>query len=201
MDNELRVDSMNGQSVVAKTAEAIKSDNESEIFALLDNDSQTAQMFTPFGSQTWLGYAAQIGKLKALKALEKIGLDINQGDKREGRKPICSAAANNHLEVVEYLLSKGASLDTDRSVSNPLFAAIVGNSKETIELLLKAGIDASIRYNSKTMENMDALAFAIMRGCSDGANLIANHIANGDVSIAENLLLSAREIAEKNAYK
>lgn len=192
---------MTEKSLPARIIDAIKKEETEALRDLLERNPEQKTANTFIGGQTWLGYACQLGKLNAAKELVRLGLDVNAGDNRDGARPICSAAANNHLEVVEYLLSKGASLDTDRSVSNPLFAAIVGNSKETIELLLKAGIDASIRYNSKTMENMDALAFAIMRGCSDGANLIANHIANGDVSIAENLLLSAREIAEKNAYK
>lgn len=191
---------MSGKSIASQIVEAIKAEDIDLFKRLFEENPTQRDIHTPFGSQTWLGYAAQIGKLKSIKELESLGLDINLGDKREARKPICSAAANDHSEVVEYLLSRGADLDTDLAVRNPLFAAIVGNSIESIHLLLESGINVDVRYDSDTMHNMDALAFAVMRGCIEGARLIALSNVQDTVQ-AEELLIEAREIAESNTQR
>ena len=67
---------------------------------------------------------------------------------------------------------------------NPLFARIVGRSPEVAYLLLERGIDTRVRYNTETMKNMDAVAFAMMWGrvaalLQSGAdpNLEADHDA------------------------
>jgi ankyrin repeat protein len=199
MDKGLLEGDMSTQSTASKIVEAIKLENLDMIRTLFKNNPDQKKLFTPFGSQTWLGYAAQTGKLNSLKVLEDIGISIDQGDKRENRKPICSAAANNHDDVVDYLLGKGAELDTETSVSNPLFAAIVGDSVRAIKLILKAGINSQVRYNTNTMKDMDALAFSIMRGCRDGAELIALHASSNNRSKADELITSAREVAKGNA--
>lgn len=200
MGKELLGDrNMSTKTIASQIVEAIKAEDTALLRRLFEENPNQRDVYTPFGSQTWLGYAAQIGKLKSIKELESLGLNINLGDKREGRRPICSAAANDHSEIVEYLLSKGADLDTDLAVRNPLFAAIVGSSIESICLLLESGINVDARYDSDTMHNMDAIAFAVMRGCTEGARLIALSSVQ-DTAKAEELFIEARKIAKSNAY-
>ncbi len=195
-----REGNMNKKSTASLIVNAIKDENVEVIRGLFENDPPQKDFITPFGGQTWLGYSAQIGKLSSLQELERIGISIDKGDIHENIRPICGAVAGNHIEIVEYLLSKEARLDTDISVRNPLFAAIVGNSLTSIKLLLDAGIDAEARYNSDTMQNMDALAFALMRGCVDGAELIAKHISEKNNVDINKLISEADKIATMNAF-
>lgn len=190
---------METKSIPAQIVDAIKSEDCESIIKLLRDNPEQITTFTPFGGQTWLGYAAQLGKLNSVKTLVTVGLDVNKGDKYEDGKPLCSAAANNHSAVAAYLLSVGAVMDVSLSVRNALFAAIVGRSPEIVRLLLQTGIDSKIRYTSKTMKSMDAVAFALMRGEVECARIIALWNADGDEGIAKAALAEADRIAEANA--
>ena len=191
---------MSSQSIPKQIADAIASENCEAIRRLFKENPEQVGWRTPFGAQTWLGYAAQIGKLNSAKELIAAGVDANWGDKRENRKPLCSAASNNHYDVAEYLLGVGADMDTSISVRNPLFAAIVGRSPEIVRLLLESGIDGSVRYDSETMKDMDAVAFALMRGETECARAIALWNSSGNEKTAELDLHQADLIAERNAH-
>jgi len=54
------------------------------------------------------------GKLDEVSAFVKAGADVNFIDENENR-PIINAAANQHFEVVKFLLSKGAKVDATNS--------------------------------------------------------------------------------------
>lgn len=188
------------KSVTARISEAIRNENRQELLGLFRDNPEQIGSYTYFGSQTWLGYAAQIGKLNSIQTLVEIGLNINTGDKRDDRKPICSAAANNHYNVAEFLLKNDAVLDTAKSIQNPLFASIIGRSPEITRLLLEAGIDCTVRYNTQTMENMDAISFALMRGENECAKIIASWLTGGNEIKVKLLLKEADDIAANNAY-
>ena len=190
---------METKHIVARIADAIDVGDCASIERLIAEHPDQRSFHTPFGSQTWLGYAAQVGMLDVVKALVALGFDVNAGDKRDDRRPICSAAANNHYDVAAYLLSAGAVMDVSLSVRNPLFAAIVGRSPEIVRLLLQSGIDSKVRYTSETMKDMDAAAFALMRGETECARIIALWNADGDEGMADAALAEADKIAEKNA--
>ena len=189
---------MTGQSVPAKIVDAIKNEDGETLRGLFSDNPDHIEFYTPVGSQTWLGYAAQTGKLEAVKILLDIGFDINVGDKRENVKPICSAA-RGHYDVVKFLIEKGADLDVSLSVRNPLFSAIIGRSPEIVKLLLEAGIDSSVIYNSDTMKNMDAVAFALMRGETESAKIIAAWNTDGSEEQVAKYLRDADKVAKLNA--
>jgi len=191
---------MSEESIPKKMVEAIRAEACEKIQRLLQENPEQISFNTPFGTQSWLGYAAQIGKLISAKVLVANGIDVNTGDKRDNRKPICGAAANGHLELVEYLIDSGSILDTSLSVRNPLFAAVVGKSSKITQLLLEAGIDSSVRYNSATMTNMDTLAFSLMRGEQKCAEIIAQWNAKNYRVKANALLEEAKSIAENNKF-
>jgi hypothetical protein len=109
---------------------------------------------------------------------------------------VCAANLNRFANA-RFLLDAGSVMDTSASVRNALFAAIVGKSPEIARLLLERGIDATVRYTSETMENMDATAFALMRGETEIARLVALHNAGGDETRAQSLLAEAKAIADK----
>ena len=90
-------------------------------------------------------------------------------------------------------------MNTSTSVGNPLFGAVIGKSPAVARLLLERGINAPVRYNSNTMNDMDATAFALMRGEAEIARVIALHNASGDITQTEALLVEAKVIASKQA--
>lgn len=195
---------MNTPSIPKQIVDAIDNGDCEAIRALITEHPEQKDFFTPFGSATWLGYAAGYGSLGTVELLIDLGFDVNKGDKYDERKPISNAASKGRSDIVAYLLSQGAVLDTSLSVRNPLFAAISGGtpkadrSPEVVKLLLEAGIDSKVRYNSKTMKNMDALAFARMWGKMECARMIALWNANGDEALAKEALVEAERIAYAN---
>jgi ankyrin repeat protein len=108
--------------------------------------------------------AAAAGHLALVKALIEFGADINRQGGTFNGTAINEAASQGQREVVEYLLSRHADLDTSDPVRNPLFGAIYNGNIEIVKLLLSFGIDPTVRYSGQNMTNMDALDFAIERG-------------------------------------
>jgi ankyrin repeat protein len=159
---------------------------------------QHKDAYTPFAGGAWLHYAAGAADVRVVKCLVELGLDVNRGDHRDGRLPLKDATYENKLDNARFLLDAGSVMDTSASVRNALFAAIVGKSPDIARLLLERGIDATVRYTSETMENMDATAFALMRGEGEIARIIALHNAQGDEAKAAALLAEAQAIATRH---
>jgi Ankyrin repeats (many copies) len=186
------------KSLPAMISEAVNAGDLPAIRQLFSSHPDQLDAQTFFGGQTWLGYAAQKGQLGVIQALAALGADINRPG-REGVRPIVVASSFGHADVAAWLLANSAVLDTGASVRNPLFGAITGQSPQIVQMLLAAGIDASVRYHD-TWDAVDALAFALMRGEADCANVIANHLSVGDAALRTRLLAEADQIAERNAH-
>lgn len=162
---------------------------------------------------TWAHYAARVGAMKVLEYLLSTGVDVDAKN-REEVTALEQAAAGNQLKAVQLLLSRGAGIDVRNTVTNPLFGCIAGSATdghpvhdsgnppsdrlEIARLLLDAGLDPKVRYNSTRMKNMDATAFAWMFGRRDIARLIADKVGGGDAPTIDRLLQEAAEIAELN---
>jgi ankyrin repeat protein len=187
------------KSLPALIIEAINAEDAGAIRQLLRAHPEQVDAHTFMAGQTWLGYAAQKGKLEAVRSLLAAGSDINKGDRHEGASPLCGAAASNHPSVAAHLVAAGAALSVDASVRNPLFAAIIGRSPDCVRLILDAGIDAAVRYNTRTMADMDAVAFAMMRGEQECAELIALRNTKGDEPAARRAIAEADAVAMRNA--
>ena len=185
------------RSLPAQISDAINASDLAAIRQLFTAHPDQLDVQTFFGGQTWLGYAAQKGQLAVVEALAALGADINRPG-REGVRPIVVAANFGQADVARWLLAQGAVLDTSATVRNPLFGAITGQSPAIVQMLLEAGIDASTRYNDG-WDDMDALAFALMRGDADCAAHIADHLAAGDAALRVRLLAEADQIADHNA--
>jgi uncharacterized protein len=154
--------------------------------ASMDGDAQTLLSLiganisrlhtnTPFG--TPLHIAASRGDLALARILVELGADINRRGGTFDGAPINSAASNGHLSVIQYLIEQKADLDTSTPERNPLFGAILNGSLETVELLLSAGMDASIQYSGESMKNMGAIEFAIERGQKEIVDFLQVHVA------------------------
>ena len=150
----------------------IKSGNTNSVIRIIDSNPSILQMITPFGS--WLHVAVSFGNLELVKHLVTLGCDINQRSGTFNSAPINHAASNGYIDIVVFLLEKGASLDVSKPERNPLFAAIYGGHIEIVELLIKSGIDYLVRYSGESMKNVDAYAFAVERGQLEIATLLSS---------------------------
>ncbi|AFY56482.1 ankyrin repeat-containing protein [Rivularia sp. PCC 7116] len=97
------------------------------------------------------------------------GANINQGlNEENGSNPLLEAATNNHTELVEFFLARGAvvgihfaafrgdidavekfikqnvQINSTRRGGTPLNLAVMGNHKEIVSLLLDNGADISL---------------------------------------------------------
>lgn len=188
----------------AEILKAIDTGNLEQLRALHGDRKKLLKEKVIFSGGTWMDYAAAHGTPEILEWLEDLGFERNKPRSREKDRPVCSAAGYGNVATLRWLLERGVTLDTDASVRNPLFAAIVRQSAECVQILLDAGIDATVRYTSPTMEDMDAMAFALFRGrhyrpsTSNLAVLIARHLAKGDEAEMARLLDGAEVRARKN---
>jgi len=165
---------MTDQQLMWAIRNAIRAGDTTQALQLIESDESQLQAVTPFG--TWLHVASAFGNMELVKYLVKKGVDINKNSGILGGAPINEAASKGHLDVVRYLLSYGALLDTSNSQYNPLFSAIYGGHAQIVNLLLEEGMDATVKYTGKRMKDMDALAFAKERGQTEIAKVIATHL-------------------------
>ncbi|CAG5121279.1 unnamed protein product [Candidula unifasciata] len=76
------------------------------------------------------------------KYVEEEGVDVNK--QYQGRFPLHYAADYGQTEVLEYLLSKGATIDaTDKYGITPLLSAIFEGHTASVKLLLEKGANKS----------------------------------------------------------
>lgn len=185
--------SLNRKEAMLSAERAINGDDPARLKQAIADLPDVLVARTPYAGATWLHYAAREGKLDCVEALLDAGADVNQPGYQEGETALCRAANGNKVAVARLLLRKGSTLNTSKPTRNPLFCAIVGRSPEIAKLFLYHGIDASVRYSGE----MDATAFALLRGETEIAQIIATHIADGDRSKADVLLQEAEAIARR----
>jgi ankyrin repeat protein len=158
------------QGFIGKTLyEKIASFQEKEVIAIFEQNPEALGIITPIGS--WLHVAARHGCLELVKYLLDSGMDINSSGGSSQSAPLNFAAGGGHLHVVDFLLQKGAGIDTSEPERNPLYAAIHAGSLDVARRLLIQGIDASIQY-----ENSSALTFAEKEGRWDIAVIIKDYL-------------------------
>jgi uncharacterized protein len=178
-------------------SDAIRHSNQQELEKLFENYPEMRSFHFPaFG--TWLHFAAAHSSPQIVDYLVGIGYDINSRENREGDTPLNNACNEGKAETVEYLLNHGAELDVSTSVRNPLFGAIVGRSPDCARLLIDAGIDTRASYilEGEVKIRSDAIAFAMLRGETEIANMVALHNADGDDAKARELVAEGDRIAE-----
>lgn len=117
---------------------------------LIDENPGLVDLKTPFGS--WLHVAAGAGSLKVVAYLvETIGMNIDAKGGQANEMPVSAAAARGRLEVVQYLIGKGATLDDTLPESNPLIAAMYRGHADVVKLLLKHGVNPRKDYTGKSV--------------------------------------------------
>lgn len=184
---------------MALIIEAINADNAEQLHLLFERLPEQRIAFTPFAGGTWLHYAAKRGSNAAIQYMLNSGMDINVGDRWDGANALCFAAQENRIESIKVLIDRGIALDVSTLSRNALFSAVVGRSPDAVKLILGAGIDARVKYDSETMHDMDAVAFALMRGERACAEIIARWNNKGGEVAAQQALSEADEIAEQSS--
>ncbi len=91
-----------------------------------------------------LHYSAFFGRPEVARRLLEAGADVHvQATNGSGLRPLNSAAAGGHLEVVTLLLDHGAEVDcTQTGDITPLMSTGAGGHRQIAELLLERGADA-----------------------------------------------------------
>ncbi|GFN98694.1 myotrophin-like protein [Plakobranchus ocellatus] len=75
---------------------------------------------------------------------EKVTMGIDVNIEVQGRLPLHFAADYGQTDVIEYLLSKGATVNTpDKYGITPLLSAIFEGHTSSVKLLLEKGADKS----------------------------------------------------------
>jgi ankyrin repeat protein len=75
------------------------------------------------------------------KDIESVKIVIKVTSEDHGNSPIHYAARKGHLDVVKYLVSKGADINADGENGTPFFQAIKNGRLDVAELLIQKGSD------------------------------------------------------------
>lgn len=183
--------------VVSNVLEAIHSSDLEALRDVLESCPEAINFEAVFVVD-WLNYASQFSDRHILEYLVEKGLSVNKADPESGERAINHAASNGNVENVSFLLSIGAELDDSTVITNPLFSAVLGRSKEIAAMMLERGANSKKTYSTNRKLEIDALAFAVERGEMEIANMIAIHNSQGNQERANALLQAADKIADQN---
>lgn len=101
------------------------------------NHVSNTSITTNYVDATPLGMAISKGEVDIVKKFVEYGADVNE--KSNGMTPLMLAARYNNVEILEFLLSKGASLKTkNENGFTALKFAEMSNAKEAAAFLKEA---------------------------------------------------------------
>jgi ankyrin repeat protein len=136
---------------------------------------------------------AQKGDLDGVKALIEKDPELVDARDKEGRTPLHWACRGVHLDVVKYLVGKGADVNAeDSNKIVPLHSLATRNNAKAIAVLLDSGADVDAKdYGGNT-----ALHYAAMTDAADAVEILCE--AGAEIENRENysrtpLILGARE--------
>lgn len=156
---------------------ALKNTDAASAFLLADKLGESCEM--EYSAELAL-CAAPYGYLEQIKRLHhKYSLDVNVTN-RSGRTMLMEACANNHYDVVDWLLENKASMSLiDKRHANAMETAVNSGFEKCVGLMLKHGFDADhVNRNGDTM-----LSIAASKGDLDIVRLLVEHGA--DISSKE----------------
>ncbi|CAH3168725.1 unnamed protein product [Pocillopora meandrina] len=129
-----------------------------------------------FMGRNLLHAAAEGGNSSIVMRVLSCDIDINSKDDESSVTPLTVAVKHNHVEVVKYLLQKGAdiSLTTESKKRNALHIASQYGSVEAMEMLLSY----DLRPDSRDGEGNTPLACAAACGQIEAVNCLLKHGAD-----------------------
>lgn len=132
--------------------------------------------------QTALHYAAEKGHKGIVNLLLDAGADINSKTIKN-ISPLFIAVCNNHIELVELLINRGADLTTT-SGSHPLHTASTEGYGEIVEILLKANCNSNIKT---TKGSITPLYIAAEKGHEHIVKILLKYGADVNLGIDNNV--------------
>ncbi len=146
---------------------------------------------TGYSQQATAGYshlaiAANMTPLMAAASMDKLdivrglvgngnGLDIIDARDKLGRTPLIEAACKGHLDVVQYLVEKGADVNAKDSVGlTPLTWAICQGHLDVVKYLVAKGADVNTMNNDGKTALMWAVQMA-KTGLPNVVELLKQH--------------------------
>jgi len=116
--------------------------------------------------------ACYYGCLEALKTLVSHGASLGSLDLHYRRTCLHTAAMNNHISIVNYLLSVGADIDAqDKEGATPLALAVTFSCHDTTVALLARGAN----YRIQDFKGLTTLHYAATGGDAHTLGLLANN--------------------------
>jgi ankyrin repeat protein len=103
----------------------------------------------PYGQNTPLMFAARVGDLASARLLVAAGANVNDQDAR-GVSVVVLAAHSGFIELVEFLLERGADANSDAAGFTALHAAIMRRDEQLVRTLLRHGADPQARLKTWT---------------------------------------------------
>ena len=134
-------------------------------------------------TESWLNIAIIYKKKEIVQYLISLGADVNYGGKDE-LTPINEAVMAESLDIIKILMEKGARIETDHILKNPLFNAILQKNAEIVSYFLTQDIDITTKYNLSYGE-VDALQFAKIWSTSEIVSLIENRLIKLGISLPD----------------
>jgi uncharacterized protein len=126
-----------------------RSDTWSEVQAVPPHGYLEYNRSIPHGNETALLFAARVGDFDSTRQLVAAGADVNDED-AWGVSAMVLAAHSGFTDIVEFLLDKGANVNSDKAGFAALHEAIMLRDEKLVQVLLDHGADANVQLRTWT---------------------------------------------------
>ncbi len=139
--------------------------------------------------------AAAEGDLAKVQALVENNPDLAKARDEKESSPLHGAAAAGHIEIVEYLLSKGADIDARNNANqNPLLYAAYNGKTPVVKLLLEKGAD----FKELDRYGRTVLHYPAREGHKDVVEILVNKGMN--ITVEDGMGISALQFAIQGGH-